>query len=183
MYVWRNIMTCSGNHSCKGNATIRSPCTAELHVHFQQQRNIECCTTMVLWQTYVGRQQHKGIWTDRYFYQIWIFSPIRFNKSCKYQIWRKSVRRETRWYTRIYGRETNGNEESGWLFFPRLVLTRVQERSLCPLHEGMCGEQRYRSCHYYPRLWEQITPNAAARIPGLDALNKRRNTWWALRSE
>ena len=52
MWVWRNIVTRSRNHCCSGNTTVLSVCCWAI-CHCQLYKNIDCCTTMGLWQSYV----------------------------------------------------------------------------------------------------------------------------------
>jgi len=52
MYVECKNVVRSCDHCCSGKTTLHFVCVAELHVTGNYMQ-IECCTTMVLWQIYV----------------------------------------------------------------------------------------------------------------------------------
>ena len=113
-------MALSCNQCCNGKAIMHSVCVVELHVG-QQYKNSECCTNMILWRIYVTSNavlhvQHAILLSD--FNQIWIVST-EFYKSPKYQISRKSVQCESRWYMWTDGqtdRKTDWHDETNKSF-------------------------------------------------------------------
>jgi hypothetical protein len=96
MYVHRNIVTRSRNHSCDGNETMLSVCTVELHVTVSNTKIFGVAQNCGIAihvagnnKMYLGLHVKCPILLSN-FNQIWSFSTQYF-KSSKYQISQKSI--------------------------------------------------------------------------------------------
>ena len=87
--IWHNIVACLLNHCWSGHTTVNSVYCWDT-CHCQPYKNIECYTTMLLWQIYVASNNRMYIglnvkgpmlhWNKRIFICSWPYLDVQLDK-------------------------------------------------------------------------------------------------------
>jgi len=128
-----NIVARSRNHCCTGNATMCSVCNTGLHVSVNNIKIWSTAQHCLCGEfrfagnsvTYFGLHVSCPIFLSDW-NKIWNFLGRFFHKPIKYQIPRKSVQWESRWYMRIGRRKCQGIVNS----LPIAIFTKTKLRHL-----------------------------------------------------